>query len=124
MQRKHGATPHTRIRDLVFLRCGDGPSVELFEYSGEDGTARPKRVSEVGGTHLCFEVEDIFASAERLRAKGIEFLEGPNTVEEGRLAGFHRIYLNMPWGQPLEIASFSSLGSEKNTPQRFWRANA
>jgi catechol 2,3-dioxygenase-like lactoylglutathione lyase family enzyme len=26
MQRKLGAAPHTRIRDLVFLRCGDGPS--------------------------------------------------------------------------------------------------
>jgi catechol 2,3-dioxygenase-like lactoylglutathione lyase family enzyme len=54
MQRKLGAGPLTRIRDLAFLRCGDGPSVELFEYSGEDSTARPKRVSEVGGTHLCF----------------------------------------------------------------------
>jgi catechol 2,3-dioxygenase-like lactoylglutathione lyase family enzyme len=118
MQRKLGAAPHTRIRDLVFLRCGDGPSVELFEYSGEDSTARPKRVSEVGGTHLCFEVDDVFASAERLRAKGIEFLEGPNTVEEGPLAGFNWIYLNTPWGQTLEIASFSSLGYEKSTPQR------
>ena len=124
MQRKLGAAPHTRIRDLVFLRCGDGPSVELFEYSGEDSTARPKRVSEVGGTHLCFEVDDVFASAERLRAKGIEFLEGPNTVEEGPLAGFNWIYLNTPWGQSLEIASFSSLGYEKNTPQRLWRAKA
>ena len=54
MTRKLGAAPGTRIRDLVFLRCGDGPSVELFEYSGEDSTARPKRVSEVGGMHLCF----------------------------------------------------------------------
>ena len=84
MQRKLGAAPHTRIRDLVFLRCGDGPSVELFEYSGEDSTARPKRVSEVGGTHLCFEVDDVFASAERLRAKGIEFLEIPTLSKRGR----------------------------------------
>jgi len=74
MQRKLGAAPHTRIRDLVFLRCGEGPSVELFEYSGEDSAARPKRVSEVGGVHLCFEVDDVFASAERLRDKGIELL--------------------------------------------------
>ena len=124
MQRKLGAGPHTRIRDLAFLRCGDGPSVELFEYSGEDSTARPKRVSEVGGTHLCFEVDDVFASAERLRAKGIELLEGPNTIEEGPLAGFNWIYLNTPWGQTLEIASFSSLGYEKDTPQRLWRAKA
>src|SRR5947209_3395724 len=76
MRRKLGAGTGTRIRDVAFLRCGDGPSVELFEYSGEDSSARPKRVSEVGGTHLCFEVEDVFASAKRLQAQGIEFLEG------------------------------------------------
>ena len=122
MRRKLGAGPHTRIRDLAFLRCGDGPSVELFEYSGEDSTARPKRVSEVGGMHLCFEVEDVFASAERLRAQGIEFLDGPNTVEEGPLAGFNWIYFEAPWGQMMEIASFSSLGYEMDTPQRLWRA--
>ena len=81
-------------------------------------------MSEVGGTHLCFEVDDVFASAERLRAKGIELLDGPNTIEEGPLAGFDWIYLNAPWGQSLEIASFSSLGYEKSTPQRLWRAKS
>ena len=122
MQRKLGAGPGTRIRDLVFLRCGNGPSIELFEYSGEDSTARPRRVSEVGGMHLCFEVEDIFAAAERLRAQGIECLEGPNTVTEGSLAGFNWIYFNTPWGQALELTSFTSLGYETQTPQRLWRA--
>ena len=122
MARKLGAAPHSRIRDLVFLRCGEGTSVELFEYSGEDSTARPRRNSEVGGTHLCFEVEDVFASAERLRALGIEFLEGPNTVQDGPLAGFSWIYFVAPWGQSLEIASFDSLGYEKGTPHRLWRA--
>lgn len=124
MQRKLGAGPGTRIRDLVFLRCGDGTSVELFEYSGEDSSARPKRNSEVGGTHLCFEVDDVFATAERLRAMGVELLEGPNTVEEGPLAGFSWIYFIAPWGQSLEVASFSSLGYEKDSPHRLWRANS
>ena len=117
MQRRLGAAPHTRIHDLVFLRCGDGPS-------GEDSAARPRRVSEVGGVHLCFEVDDVFASAERLRAEGIELPEGPNSIEEGPLAGFNWIYLKTPWGQTLEIASFSSLGYEKDTPQRLWRAKS
>ncbi len=121
---KLGAAPGTRIRDVAFLRCGDGPSVELFEYSGEDSTARPKRVSEVGGMHLCFEVDDVFASAKRLRAMGIELLEGPNTVEDGPLAGFSWIYFNTPWGQTLEVASFSALGYEKDTPKRLWRAKS
>jgi catechol 2,3-dioxygenase-like lactoylglutathione lyase family enzyme len=122
MQRKLGVPPHTRIRDLVFLRCGDGTNVELFEYSGEDSSARPRRNSEVGGTHLCFEVEDVFASAERLRAQGIQLLDGPNTADSGPLAGFSWIYLTAPWGQSLEIASFSSLGYEAGTSARLWRA--
>ena len=84
----------------------------------------PNAFPKSAASHLCFEVDDVFASAERLRAEGIEFLEGPNTVEEGPLAGFSWIYLNTPWGQTLEIASFSSLGYEKNTPQRLWRAKA
>ena len=124
MTRRLGAASKTKIRDLVFLRCGNGPSIELFEYSGEDSKARPKRVSEVGGMHLCFEVEDVFASAERLKTQGIEFLEGPNTVDEGPLAGFSWIYFESPWGQMLEIASFEKLGYEKDTKVRAWRAKA
>ena len=122
MQRKLGAAPYSRIRDLVFLRCGEGTSVELFEYSGEDASAPLKRSSEVGGTHLCFEVEDVFASAERLKAQGVEMLDGPNVVEDGPLAGFKWIYFRAPWGQVLEIASFDALGYEKHTAQRLWRA--
>ena len=62
------------------------------------------------------------AAEDYARAQGIEFLDGPNTVTEGPLAGFNWIYFNAPWGQSLEIASFSSLGYEKDTPERLWRA--
>ena len=121
MKNKLGAAPQSRIRDLVFLRCGDGVNVELFEYSG-DSKAPPRRNSEVGGTHLCFEVEDVFASAKRLKDMGIEMLEGPNRVEDGPLKGFDWIYFMAPWGLCLEITSFSSLGYEKDTKERLWRA--
>jgi catechol 2,3-dioxygenase-like lactoylglutathione lyase family enzyme len=122
MKGKLGAAPNSRIKDLVFLRCGNGTSIELFEYSGEDKKAPQKRSSEVGGSHLCFEVEDVFASAERLRAMGVEMLDGPNKVEAGPLAGFNWIYFRAPWGQILEIASFDKLGYEKDSPHRLWRA--
>jgi catechol 2,3-dioxygenase-like lactoylglutathione lyase family enzyme len=122
MERKLGAAPHSRIKDLVFLRCGNGTSVELFEYSGEDKSAPQKRSSEVGGSHICFEVDDVLASAERLKAQGVEMLDGPNTVEAGPLAGFSWIYFRTPWGQILEIASFDKLGYEDDTSQRLWRA--
>ena len=83
MQRKLGAAPHTRIRDLVFLRCGDGPSVELFEYSGEDSTARPKRVSEVGGMHLCFEVDDVFCFRRAAAGQGHRISRGSQHYRRG-----------------------------------------
>jgi len=120
MKNKLGASADARIRDLVFLRCGEGTSVELFEYSGEQASPQ-KRSSEVGGMHLCFEVEDVFASAERLRAQGIELLDGPNRVEDGPLAGFDWIYFRAPWGLMLEVASFGTLGYERTTPHRLWR---
>ena len=122
MTRCLGAGAGTKIKDLVFLSCGRGVNVELFEYSGEDKKARPRRNSEVGGTHLCFEVDDVVASSKRLRAQGVEMLEGPNLVTEGPLAGFNWIYFYAPWGQSLEIASFDHLGYEKETKQRLWRA--
>jgi catechol 2,3-dioxygenase-like lactoylglutathione lyase family enzyme len=122
MQNKLGASAHSRIRDLVFLRCGEGTSVELFEYDGEDKAVVPKRSSEIGGMHLCFEVEDVFASADRLRALGVEMLEGPNRVEGGPLDGFEWIYFRAPWGQILEVASFDRLGYEQASPHRLWRA--
>ncbi len=122
MKNRLGAAAQSRIRDLVFLRCGEGTSVELFEYEGEDKTAPARRSSEVGGMHLCFEVDDVFASAERLRLQGVEMLEGPNRVESGPLAGFDWIYFRAPWGQILEIASFEKLGYESTSPHRLWRA--
>jgi catechol 2,3-dioxygenase-like lactoylglutathione lyase family enzyme len=121
MKNKLGASADSRIRDLVFLRAGEGPSVELFEYSGDDGSV-PKRSSEVGGMHLCFEVDDVRASAERLRALGVDMLDGPNLVEDGPLAGFNWIYFRAPWGLILEVASFDKLGYEKTSPHRLWRS--
>lgn len=122
MSGRLGAAAHSKIRDLVFLRCGEGTSVELFEYEGEDKNARPPRPSEIGGMHLCFEVDDVFASAERLKAQGVDVLEGPNRVDSGPLKGFDWIYFRAPWGQVLEVASFDRLGYEETSPHRLWRA--
>lgn len=122
MTHRLGTPAHTRIKDLVFLRCGDGTSLELFEYSGEDSQARPKRNSEIGGAHIAIEVEDTYATVARLKAKGIEFLDGPNEVTEGPLAGLTWVYFNAPWGQSLEFVSFKRLGYEADTPNRIWSA--
>jgi catechol 2,3-dioxygenase-like lactoylglutathione lyase family enzyme len=121
MKNKIGASATSTIQDLVFLRCGDGTSVELFEYDGE-APSEPRRPSEIGGMHLCFEVDDVHASAERLRAQGVDLLDGPNLVDSGPLKGFNWIYLRSPWGLMLEVASFDRLGYEEGTSHRIWRA--
>lgn len=124
MEHKLGASPTSKIRDLVFLRCGDGPSVELFEYDGEDKSVSPRRPSEIGGMHLCFEVDDVHAAARRLREMGVDLLDGPTRVEAGPLEGFEWIYFRAPWGLMLEVASFDTLGYERSSPERLWRARA
>lgn len=97
MANKLAAAPNSRIKDLVFMRCGNGPSFELFEYDGEDKGAPQKRSSEVGGCHICFEVEDVFASCKKLKELGVEMLDGPNTVDAGPLEGFSWVYFRTPW---------------------------
>ena len=122
MERKLGAAPTSKIRDLVFLRCGEGTSVELFEYEGEDKTVPPRRPSEIGGMHLCFEVDDVHAAAARLRDMGVDLLDGPTRVDAGPLEGFDWIYFRAPWGLMLEVASFDTLGYERNSTERLWSA--
>jgi catechol 2,3-dioxygenase-like lactoylglutathione lyase family enzyme len=122
MSGKLGAAANSRIKDLAFIRCGNGTSLELFEYDGEDKHAAQKRSSEVGGSHICFEVDDVDASAKALKNMGVEMLDGPNLVDSGPLEGFKWVYFRAPWGQILEIASFGNLGYEKTTPHRLWRA--
>ncbi|MDZ7874101.1 MAG: VOC family protein [Rhizobium sp.] len=122
MERKLGALATSSIKDLVFLKCGLGTSVELFEYSGDDHAAEPLRSSEIGGMHLCFEVDDVQLATKRLMALGVDVLDGPNHVEDGPLAGFSWIYFRAPWGLMLEVASFDKLGYEEVSSDRLWSA--
>jgi catechol 2,3-dioxygenase-like lactoylglutathione lyase family enzyme len=122
MERKLGALSTSNIKDLVFLKCGLGTSVELFEYSGDHSAGTTLRSSEVGGMHLCFEVDDVYQAKNRLLELGVDVLDGPNQVEEGPLAGFNWIYFRAPWGLMLEVASFDRLGYENGSPERLWSA--
>ena len=122
MERKLGALSTSHIKDLVFLKCGLGTSVELFEYSGDEHDGTTLRSSEVGGMHLCFEVDDVHAAKKRLLELGVDVLDGPNAVGEGPLAGFNWIYFRAPWGLMLEVASFDRLGYEEVSAERLWAA--
>jgi catechol 2,3-dioxygenase-like lactoylglutathione lyase family enzyme len=115
MVRRLGVPGNRRIEDIRVLRVGNGTNLEIFKYSGELESDEPlKRNSQPGGFHLAFQVDDCNTAAERLRAAGVEVLDGPNFVDSGPMAGLTWCYLRAPWGQFLEIVSMDGpLGAER-----------
>jgi catechol 2,3-dioxygenase-like lactoylglutathione lyase family enzyme len=121
MKRRLGIPGHCRIENIKVLRVGKGSNLEIFEYSGDDGESALKRNSQPGGFHIAFQVDDAHAAAERLRARGVDVLEGPTFVESGPMAGLTWLYLRAPWGQFLEIVSMDGpLGYVKGGGPRLW----
>ena len=121
MKRRLGIPGHCRIENIKVLRIGNGSNLEIFEYSGDDGESALKRNSQPGGFHIAFQVDDAHAAAERLRATGVDVLEGPTFVESGPMAGLTWLYLRAPWGQFLEIVSMDGpLGYVKDGGPRLW----
>lgn len=60
---------------VAFLPVGDG-EVELVEPIGDDGpVARFLQKRGEGIHHICFEVDDIYATLGRLKAVGIELID-------------------------------------------------
>lgn len=122
MRHRLGVQGNTRIQDIKVLRVGNGTNLELFQYSGDaEPDAALKRNSQPGGFHLAFQVDDCNAAADRLRAAGIEVLEGPTYVDAGAMEGLTWCYLKAPWGQFLEIVSMEGpLGAERAGQPAQW----
>jgi catechol 2,3-dioxygenase-like lactoylglutathione lyase family enzyme len=67
--------PDVDLRAVYLIR--DGICLELLAYPapGTLGGAAPRAMNQVGLTHLSFEVDDLEAVAERVRAAGGKVLE-------------------------------------------------
>jgi len=78
------ALPEAKAR-VVLLRLGNA-FIELFEYTNPVGQkGDPNRpVSDHGITHICFDVTDIAAEYERLKAAGVHFHCEPQAMMGGR----------------------------------------
>jgi catechol 2,3-dioxygenase-like lactoylglutathione lyase family enzyme len=121
MKRRLGVPAGRRIEQQRVIVCGAGGNIELFEYSGEGGASLIKRNSEVGACHLAFQVDDAHAAAARLRAEGVDVLEGPTLIDSGPMKGLTWVYLRSPWGQFLEIVSADGpLGYESAGGPSMW----
>ena len=77
--------------------------VELLSYNNDRDENFSRRNSDVGSPHLCIVVDDINASYQELKAKGVEFFAEPLHIEGGPLDGCWFVYFRDPDGITLEL---------------------
>jgi catechol 2,3-dioxygenase-like lactoylglutathione lyase family enzyme len=76
-------------------------NMEVFCYSAPVPRAGERRLAcDTGIRHIAFDVQDIFAEYERLKAAGVEFISPPQYIEPGRCAS---CYFYDPDGNILEL---------------------
>ncbi len=98
--------PAAVIEHIQHVRCGDGPSVELFEYTAPGQDQSFRRNSDLGGKHLAFYVRHIDKAVTRLTALGAEKLAGPLPVTDGPAAGQTINYFRTSFGTYIELISY------------------
>jgi catechol 2,3-dioxygenase-like lactoylglutathione lyase family enzyme len=116
--------PRSVIRRFVLLRCANGANFELFQYESPDQVTRWPRMSDHGGSHVAFYVDDMDTALDHLRSKGVRVLgqgkkntTGPEAGEDATFAHFLT-----PSGQMLEFISYPK-GREyyETTDRRLWQ---
>lgn len=118
--------PRAEIPEIVLLRCATGANFELFEYHSPDQVQRMPKMSDYGGMHIAFYVDDIDQAINYLKSKGVRMLGekkegiGPEAGE-----GSYFIHFLTPWGLMLELVSFPQ-GKEymKDRERHLWRPDA
>ncbi|MEQ1736703.1 MAG: VOC family protein [Rhodoglobus sp.] len=120
MQTTLGVHPRTVIREIRFLRLGNGSNLELFKYDAADGQAAEPRNSDIGGHHLAIYVDDMDAAIEHLRAQSVEIMGEP-VLSKGASEGQRWLYFRSPWGMQFEIVSFpDGKAYERDAQRRLW----
>jgi catechol 2,3-dioxygenase-like lactoylglutathione lyase family enzyme len=109
------------IKQITHVRCGNGPSVELFQYSSPDQKKTFQSNSDWGGHHVAFYVKDINKAVAYLRARGVQHLFGPFPVTAGPAAGQTINYFYTPFGLFIELISYPhGMAYEQTAPVKLW----
>ena len=96
--------PNAHVR-MAHLRVPGGEHViELFEYLAPEGDNADVGPGNVGSSHLCFVVDDLPGTYERLRELGVDsFVSPPVEVDTGVNRGGCALYLRDPDGITVEL---------------------
>lgn len=102
---------------IKMINAGTGASIEVFEYADNKGSKTQPNTDDIGASHIAFYVNDIKASVEYLKSKGVKIIGEPFTTPSGETAGESWVYFETPWGSKMELVSYpNGKGYEKNKP--------
>jgi catechol 2,3-dioxygenase-like lactoylglutathione lyase family enzyme len=121
MQDLLGVHPRAVIEQITMVRCGDGPNVELFQYTSPDQDRSFRKNSDFGGKHIAFYVRRIDKAVAYMQSKGVEKLLGPLAVIDGPAAGQSINYFRAPFGTYIELISYpKGMAYEETAETPLW----
>ena len=113
--------PRAVVERIQHVRCGNGPSVELFQYQAPDQDRTFRRNSDFGGKHVAYYVRHIDKAVARLEALGVQKFLGPLAVTDGPAAGQSINYFRAPFGTYVELISYpKGMAYEATAPIPLW----
>lgn len=116
-----GLHPDARIQRVRLLRLGNGPSLELFEFTGV-AQRGPATSSDLGLQHMAVYVDDIAAAAAAVERAGGTLRSGPHPApgwESGDGSLFH--YTRAPWGTSVELITYPNGQLHEKHGRERWR---
>ena len=98
--------PRAVVEQIRMLRGGNGPGVELFQYTSPDQDRSFRMNSDWFAHHLAFYVRHIDKGVDYLQAQTGTKLFGPVTLTDGPAAGQSINYFHTPFGTDVELISY------------------
>ncbi len=114
--------PRAVVEQIRVLRGGNGPGVELFQYTAPGQDRSSRRNSDWGGHHLGFYVRHIEKNVEFLQSRAGTKRDGPLTLSAGPAAGQSINYFATPFGTDVELISYPhGMAYEATAPVKLWK---
>jgi catechol 2,3-dioxygenase-like lactoylglutathione lyase family enzyme len=109
------------VNKIQMLRGGNGPSIELFDYSAPNQDQTFRRNSDWFGHHIAFYVRHIDKGVNTLQGEAGSKLDGPLTLTQGPAAGQSINYFRTPFGTNVELISYPhGMAYETTAPIPLW----
>jgi catechol 2,3-dioxygenase-like lactoylglutathione lyase family enzyme len=82
---------------------GNDTHLEFIEFGAAGGASGQPRANDCGTGHVCFKVQDLDATVERILAGGGKLAGRITEITEGPAAGIRGLYLRDPHGVIIEL---------------------